>query len=198
MGTFHDLTLQTATAVGRLAELQRRLDRLRDKQPSVTRAAIEELSTALEELRVANELLESQVMDLQAMRTESQRARSAIDEFAEILPVATLWTDHGGVIERGNDAACQMLNFKKDNLAGKPLMLFITDRAVLLEALRHLYEADGVAGVDLEVVVRPPERSPRRMMLAGRRLRHEKACLWFFHRSAASNAANHPSLAASA
>ena len=198
MSTFHDLTLRTATAVGRLAELQRRLDRIHDKPATVTKAAVQELSNALEELRVANELLETQVTDLHTMRAESERARVATREFAEIVPVATLWTDHAGIIERGNDAVCQLLNFKKDDLAGKPLMRFITDPTVLLGALRHLGEAERVAAIDVEVVVCPRQHPPRNMMLAGRRLQHENAYVWFFQLSAGSSVAGHPRLAASA
>ena len=60
-------------------------------------------------------------------------------------------------------------------------MLFIPDRAALFSALRHLCEAGGVAAVDIDITVRPRERRPRKMRLAGRRLRHNPRCLWFFH-----------------
>ena len=66
MSTLHNLTLRTATAVGRLAELQRRAERITENRSPVTKSALAELSTALEELQVANEALQGQVDELNA------------------------------------------------------------------------------------------------------------------------------------
>src|SRR5690349_21699053 len=105
MGTLHNLTLRTATAVGRLAELQRRVERLGDKPSPVAKSALVELATALEELQVANEALQSQVDELSAARASIDDVQRAMEEFAQAVPMATVWTDHSGVIEKGNDAA---------------------------------------------------------------------------------------------
>jgi hypothetical protein len=89
MGALRNLTLRTATAVGRLAELQRRAQHTRD-QPSpsaVTKAALQALSIALEELQVANEQLQMQIDELDASRTESSCAKHAQDEFANAVPI---------------------------------------------------------------------------------------------------------------
>ena len=180
MGTLHNLTLRTATAVGRLAELQRRADRLNDK-PSIVRSALEELSTALEELQVANEELQTQLDELNAIRLNSEHSQRAADEFAQALPIATLWTDRTGTIEKGNEPASQLLNIGRHHLQNKPLMLFITDRGALFSALRTLGEGEGVPAVDVEVTVRPRERRPRKMKLCGRRLPHDTRCVWFLH-----------------
>ncbi len=181
MSTLHNLTLRTATAVGRLAELQRRAERITENRLPITRTALAELSTALEELQVANEALQGQVDEVTALRMSAEDALATVDELAEALPIAALWTDSGGVIDKGNDAASQLLNVGKHHLVGKPLMLFITDRGVLFGALRCLCDTPHVTAVDVEITVRPRKRRPRKMKLAGRKLEHRTGCLWFFH-----------------
>ena len=181
MGTLHSLTLRTATAVGRLAELQRRAERTTDKPSPIAKSALAELSTALEELQVANEALQTQLDELNAIRTNVENTQRANDEFAQALPIAVLWTDRLGVIEKGNDTASQLLNIGKYHLQGKPLMLFITDRGPLFAALRALCESEGVPAVDIDITVRPRERRPRKMKLCGRRLQHDIRCVWFLH-----------------
>jgi PAS domain-containing protein len=182
MGTLRNLTLRTATAVGRLAELQRRAERV-EKPPLLAKSALAELSTALEELQVANEALQLQIDELAAAREQASSTQHALDEFADAMPMAVLWTDIAGVIEKGNDAASQLLNVGKHYLQGKPLMLFVTDRAVLFGALRAVSELNGGTAVDVEVTLRPRERRPRKMQLRGQRLDHDTRCVWFLHES---------------
>jgi len=179
MGTLHNLTLRTATAVGRLAELQRRAERLNEKPSTVDKSALQELSTALEELQVANEALQTQLDELNEIRAQSERVQNSLTEFAQALPVAAVWTDHAGVIDKGNESASQLLNIGKHHLVGKPLMLFVTDRGTLFGALRTLCEGEGVSAVDVEITLRPRERRPRKMKLSGRRLQHDTRCVWF-------------------
>src|SRR6478672_1893225 len=100
MGTLHNLTLRTATAVGRLAELQRRAERIANKPSPITRSALLELSTALEELQVANEALQNQLDEMLLVREQSATAQRALDEFANVTPLAILWTDKAGIIEK--------------------------------------------------------------------------------------------------
>lgn len=193
MSTLHNLTLRTATAVGRLADLQRRAERPGSHSASpITKAALDQLSTTLEDLQVANEALATQLCELNEARLSTEKAQQAMEEFAQAVPIATLWTDRAGVIEKGNDAASQLLNIGRHHLHGKPLMLFITDRGVLFGALRSLCEGEGVAAVDIDITLRPRERRPRRMKLSGRRLEHEERCVWFLHdaKSAAAEDAN--------
>jgi two-component system chemotaxis response regulator CheB len=90
-----------------------------------------------------------------------------------------LWTDHAGVIEKGNEMASQLLNIGKHHLPGKPLMLFVTDRGTLFTALRTLCEGENVPSVDVEITLRPRERRPRKLKLSGRRLQHDTRCVWF-------------------
>jgi PAS domain-containing protein len=181
MGTLHNLTLRTATAVGRLAELQRRADRVAERPSLLAKSALAELSTVIEMLQVANEALQSQIDDLAAARERASNTQHALEEFANAMPMAVLWTDIGGVILKGNDAASQLLNIGKHHLQGKPLMLFVTDRPVLFEALRSLDEIKGGPPVNVEVTVRPRERRPRKMQLSGHHLQHDGRCVWFLH-----------------
>ena len=193
MGTLHNLTLRTATAVGRFAELQRRAERLTEKPSPLAKSAIAELSTALEELQVANDALQTQVDELNEVHINIDNAQLALDEFAQAVPMAAVWTDHAGVIEKGNEAASQLLNIGRHHLQGKPLMLFITDRTALFAALRSLCERDGVLAVDVDITLRPRERRPRRMKLSGRRLQHDVRCVWFLHEvSAAMDESQNP------
>jgi hypothetical protein len=55
MDTLQILTLKTATAMGRLADLQRRAEHAPEKASPVIKPALRELTTALEELQVAND-----------------------------------------------------------------------------------------------------------------------------------------------
>jgi PAS domain-containing protein len=181
MGTLHNLTLRTATAVGRLAELQRRAERIANKPSPITRSALLELSTALEELQVANEALQNQLDEMLVVREQSATAQRALDEFANVTPLAILWTDKAGIIEKGNESASELLNIGRHHLQGKPLMLFVTDRTVLFSALRTMYESPGVPSIDVEITVRPRERRPRKMKLSGRRMEYDPRCVWFLH-----------------
>ena len=181
MSALHNLTLRTATAVGRLAELQRRADAATENRSTIARSALAELSTALEELQVANEALQTQVDEMTASRMSAENAFSTMAEFVEALPIAAVWTDHAGVIENANEAASQLLNVGKPHLVGKPLLLFTTDRAALFGALQCLSEANRVASVDFDITVRPRERRSRKMTMSGRRLQHDPRCVWFFH-----------------
>jgi PAS domain-containing protein len=152
-----------------------------DKPSPIAKSALAELSTALEELQVANEALQNQLDELTSVRMTNQSVQRANDEFAQALPIAVVWTDRAGVIEKGNDAASQLLNIGRYHLQGKPLMLFITDRGPLFAALRSLCDAEGVPAVDIDITVRPRERRPRKMKLSGRRLQHDVRCVWFLH-----------------
>ena len=181
MGTLHNLTLRTATAVGRLAELQRRADRIVERPSPLTKTALQELSTALEELQVANEALQNQIEELTAIREKAVETQRAMDEFSNAMPVAVLWTDATGVIEKANQSASQLLNIGKHHLPGKPLMLFVTDRTALFAALRSMCEMPNLPSVDVDITIRPRERRPRKMKLSGRRLDHDSRCVWFLN-----------------
>ena len=179
MDTLQILTLKTATAMGRLADLQRRAEHAPEKASPVIKPALRELTTALEELQVANEHLQTQLDELGALRWNATGIQRRLDEFADVVPTPCVWTDVAGVIADGNQAACALFNISKQRLAGKPLMLFVTGRDALFSALHSL--RDGTArAVEAEMTVRPRERRPRKLRVRGHRLEHDERCVWFF------------------
>jgi hypothetical protein len=178
MGTQHNLTFRTATAIGRLAELQRRAERA-DKPSPLVRSALQELAAVVEELQAANEALQSYAGEITSARQKAATAEKAREELANVVPLPLLWTDQTGVIAAGNESASQLLNIGKHHLPGKPLMLFVSDRALFFGALRSLCETAGVASIDVDITVRPRERRPRKMKLSGRRVESDSRCLWF-------------------
>jgi PAS domain-containing protein len=172
------LTLQTATAMGRLADLERSQRNL--KEPSgVTKAALQELSTALEELQVANEQLQIQLEELARMRDDSGTATIARDQLADALPIAVVWTDERGVIDRTNDAAAELFGAAASELEGQPLGAFVAEEQVLFDAVYALCEESRTAAIDSRITVTPSARAPRVMRLRGSRLAHETRCVWF-------------------
>src|SRR5215212_6591998 len=131
--SIENLTLQTATAIGRLADLERSHGNL--NEPSgVTKAALQELSTALEELQVANEQLQIHLEELSQMREDFGAARVARDELADALPIAVVWTDERGVIDQVNDAAAALFGAVRHQLVGQPLSAFVVEEQVLFDA----------------------------------------------------------------
>jgi PAS domain-containing protein len=182
MDTIQILTLKTATAMGRLADLQRRADHAPERAAPVIKPALRELTAALEELQVANEHLQAQVDELATLRWGADEVQLRLNEFANVLPTPCLWTDVAGVISEGNDAACALLNISKPRIAGKPLMLFVTDRDALFGALRSL--EGSTKTVEAEMVIRPRERRPRRLRVMGSRLEHDARCVWFLQEPA--------------
>jgi PAS domain-containing protein len=184
MDTLQILTLKTATAIGRLADLQRRADHAPEKAGPVIKPALRELTMALEELQVANEHLQTQMDELSALRWSALDVQRRLDEFADAVPTPCVWTDVAGVIAEGNDAACALLNISKQRLSGKPLMLFVSDRELLFSALHSL--GDGSAArVEAEMTIRPRERRPRRLRVTGRRLEFDLRCVWFLQEPSA-------------
>lgn len=179
MDTIQILTLKTTTALGKLADLQRRADGAAEKMAPVIKPALKELTGALEELQVANEHLQSQVDELASARWKVSAAERRLEEFANTVPVPCLWTDAAGVIDDGNAAACALLNISRQRLPGKPLMLFITDRDVLFAAMEALRRGGASSTVDVELTVRPRERRPRLSRLIGHTSEHDQRWTWF-------------------
>jgi nitrogen fixation/metabolism regulation signal transduction histidine kinase len=172
------LTLHTATAKGRLADLERSQGNLREPS-GVTKAAIQELSTALEELEVANEQLQIHLEELAQMREDSGAARVARDELAHALPIAVVWTNERGMIEKANEAATELFDASERKLTGQPLGAFVAEEQVLFDTVCALCEKG--TPVDTQVTVSAGTRPPRAMRLRGARLAHETLYLWFLH-----------------
>lgn len=177
MTQLHTLTVRTTAALGRLADLQRRAEQVTSATP-VIKPALKELTAALEELQVANEHLQAQLEELAAARLRADDVSRRFEEFLQVVPIACIWSDPQGVILEANDTAAALLNVTRARLAGKPLMLFLSDRPRFFGALAALSAPDGGV-VETDITVRPRERRPRLVRLTGRVLASESRWCWF-------------------
>lgn len=188
MNTIENLAVRTNAARGRLTELERRMEQ-NTAAGSVVKPALKELSTAIEELQVANEQLAQYVTELAATRHEAALLSARRDEFNNLLPLACIWTDQRGTVEEANEATAALLNVAVRRLAGKPLSLFLGDRAAFFDAVSVL-QSGASQVVDIAVQVRPRERRPRQMRATGHKLRHDSRLCWIL--SDAEAAASEP------
>ena len=87
--------------------------------------AVEAMQTSLEELQVAGEERQQQLVAIaeaqQAIVTMSQRYQALFD----LAPDVYLVTDERGVIQELNQAAAALLARRQENAVGKPLVLFV-------------------------------------------------------------------------
>jgi PAS domain-containing protein len=178
MTQLQTLTVRTTAALGRLADLQRRADQAANGSAPVVKPALRELTSALEELQVANEHLQAQLNELGTAHARVNDLTRRFNEFVQVLPLACLWTDSAGVILDANDVAAALLNVARPRLAGKPLMLFLAERQPFFDALAAL-NAPGGGAAELELIVRPRERRPRPAQVTARALTEDSRWCWF-------------------
>ena len=176
MNTIESLSLRTTAARSRLTDLERRLEKSTGSGP-ILKPALKELSTAIEELQVANEQLSMHVTELAASRHDVAALDARRAEFINVLPLPCIWTDEHGAVEEANEATAGLLNVAARRLAGKPLSLFLADRTAFFEAIGVL-QTEASQVVDIPVQVRPRERRPRQMRATGHRLRHDRRLCW--------------------
>ena len=176
MNTIESLNIRTTAARARLTELERRIEKSTAPGP-VVKPALKELSDAIEELQVANEQLSQHVNELAASRHDAVELTARHEEFIDVLPLPCIWTDEHGAVDQANEATAALLNVAARRLTGKPLSLFMADRPSFFDALNAL-RSDRSQTVDLAVQIRPRERRPRQMRLAGHRLRHDRRLCW--------------------
>src|SRR5688572_12108993 len=103
------LTMRTATALQRLADLEERGRTLAGPKATVLKTALRELEAALEELRVASEQLNESVEEMAQTRMVAHNVESRFTEFRNLLPLASLITDRQGQIVDANTAAGELL-----------------------------------------------------------------------------------------
>src|SRR5688500_17847669 len=124
MNAIHTLSIRTAAAATRLAELEQKRERAGGDTQRVTTVAVRELQAAIEELRVAIEQLNEMSDGVAASRVDAQAAEVRYEELREALPTASLFTDDAGVVLGANSAAGDLFNISSRHLRGKPMMLF--------------------------------------------------------------------------
>ena len=122
--------------------------------------AIAELSTALEGLQQTAERLYRTVGDLNQRNQElliAQRTleaeRQYYQDLFEALPDGYLVTDPDGVIQRGNQAAANLLNLQISELVGQSVTQFVAeaDRDFLQEQLIHLLSSSDLKGWEMDL-----------------------------------------------
>lgn len=169
MTTLQMLAVRTNAALGRLASLQRRAEKISSPAGVVVRPALKELSDALEELQVANDQLQMQLDELARAKTEAVAADRRLMELFQVLPCACLWTNMSGEITDANAAAAALLNVSRQHLAGRPFLLFLADRTAIQDALIG-FSSGAIWTIDLEGQVRPRGRRGRTVSVLGHRL----------------------------
>ena len=178
MNRIDNLTLRTTNALGRLASLQRRADKT-GPPAGLVRDALEELNSALEELRVANEALSDQAAEVLRARDNGDESKRDLERLFATLPIPCLFTESDGRILDANPQASQLLNVGRQHLAGKPLLLFFMDRDLVTRGLDSLPETGEFV---YATIIRPRERRPREVLVRVVRLLTRDRCCWFLDR----------------
>ncbi|MBE9166178.1 PAS domain S-box protein [Pleurocapsales cyanobacterium LEGE 06147] len=140
MVEFSDLEQQITRFHQRIEQFQHYLRKSLPDSKDTSTEAIAELDTALEELNVAVEELHIQNEELLVTRQELEFERQRYLELFEFAPDGYLVTDARGIIQEANLAAETMLDLRRDLMAGKPLIVFLTeaDRQIILSRLDRL------------------------------------------------------------
>jgi PAS domain S-box-containing protein len=112
-------------AQDRLTELLARIEHPDADHQALVEEATEALSNSLQELHVAQEELQAQNEELQATREQLEAERQRYQTLFDFAPDGYLVTDTGGVIQKANRAAADLLGLPPDHLVGKPLALFV-------------------------------------------------------------------------
>ena len=177
--------LRLVSALQRFQALQRGAETHRDNGKLLTRA-LAELSTALEELRYAqDDVLEHRrrIDELQAqLRDQQAKYWELFDE----MPDPSVVTKPDTTILEANRAAVDLFNVSQKYLVGKTLSVFVCeDRARFLEESEWLARKQDSA--DLQLKLRPRERAPLAVRV---RVRGDGARLRWILQAAGAN--SHP------
>jgi PAS domain S-box-containing protein len=118
---------------------------------------LEHLSTSLEELRVAEEELASQNLELEAAHVSIDAERRRYRELFMEAPEGYLLTDEKATINEANHAAARLLGMSVRLLPGKPLALFVVaeDRPDFQRWLRTIKQRELNVASGAEARLRP-------------------------------------------
>lgn len=152
------LELQLASALQRYNTLVRRAESQRDPGALLTRT-LAELSTALEEIRVAQEQLIDSRHQAEQLQEQLRRQARRYWRLFDDLHDAHVVTRPDSIITEVNKAGADLLNVSQRFLAGKALSVFVCEnRGPFLQACTRLAEAGGET--ELMLKLRPRERAP--------------------------------------
>lgn len=180
------LELQLASALQRFNTLQRRAETQFKDPGSLVKRALGELSTALEEVRVAQEQIIENRRRTEELQAELADQAAKYWELFDEMPDAYVVTRPDTTIAEVNRAAAGLLNVSQRFLVGKTLSVFVCeDRAQFLEESDRLAHEKGIA--ELQIKVRPRERAP---LVISARVRGDGQTLRWILREAPSPSAS--------
>lgn len=121
---------------------------------------LEELSTALEQLQLAEIEMRHQNAELAASRDALELERSLYHDLFELAPDAYLITNQHGLVSEANRAAVQLLKVERRFLIGKPLQVFIppAERPGFRARVREAQQRQ--TPIEWRMRVMPRDRSP--------------------------------------
>src|SRR5689334_20799753 len=117
-------TNQGQSLTEQVSALHKRLKELSVQGSSAEPVLVSELSTAYEELRVAEEELSAQQHELDRLVQLHSQGRASREQLIARLPVPVFLTDAHGAIESANAAAGTLLRTGLHRLVRKPLFAF--------------------------------------------------------------------------
>ena len=152
------LELQLASALQRFATLQRRAGSDRDHAKLLERS-LEELSTALEELRVSQEQIIEGRRKLEQAQVELERERTRYWQLFEEMPQAYVVTNPLSVITEVNRAGAHLFNVSQRFLVGKAMSVFVCEERSRFLASISTLASEGRSS-EMMFKLRPRERAP--------------------------------------
>jgi PAS domain S-box-containing protein len=153
------LELQLASAVQRFNQLQRRAET--NKEPiSLLARSLAELSTALEEVRVAQEQIVEGRARMEQLQEDLRRQAERYWQLFDDIPQPYVVTKPTSAIIEANKAAAELFNVSQRFLVGKTLSVFVCEeRTSFLDKCAQVAAEGTVAEFSLKI--RPRERAPR-------------------------------------
>ncbi|MDG6256935.1 MAG: PAS domain S-box protein [Methanomicrobiaceae archaeon] len=123
---------------------------------------LHELEVSLEELEVTHEELLAANEEMEEARQQVESERQRYLDLFEGAPDGYVVTDANGVIVEANTAAASMLNARENVLAGKPLVLFVTDecKQAFHSRVTRLSSGDEREMREWELALQPRDCAP--------------------------------------
>ena len=124
------------------------------------KGALDDLASAMEELRAAHAEVDAQREALEKAYHDVQREHRRYVELFENAPDAYVVTDLHGVIEQANLAAAELLQSARDFIVGKPLVLSVhkDDKTAFFQQLNEMDVLEAVK--DWELRFQPRKGKP--------------------------------------
>jgi PAS domain S-box-containing protein len=142
----------------------------------IVSSLIDELSTRLEELQVANARLCQQEQELIATRQVTELQRQHHQELSELIPDAYIITNVNGVIQETNHAAVTLLNRSPQFLVGVSLHVYVAEGEcqAFYNQLNQLHQTNGVQ--EWEINLQSPNITPKTVMARVALIRNQNGC----------------------